>query len=83
MNTASFSRRRFLTRSSQLLGSGLLAGHAGASEKSLPRSETLVQQLYGSLKEEQKKLLCFSWDDPRRLKVDNNWHVTPNAIRIS
>lgn len=81
MNTASFSRRQFLTRSSQALASGLLAGQALAAEKSLPRSETLVQQLYGSLKEEQKKLLCFSWSDPRRLKVDNNWHVTPNAIR--
>lgn len=81
MNTNLSSRRRFLTRSSQALASSFFAGQALAAEKALPRSETLVQQLYGSLKEEQKKLLCFSWSDPRRLKVDNNWHVTPNAIR--
>lgn len=43
-------------------------------------AETLVQQLYGSLKEEQKKEVCFAYDDPLRLKVDNNWHIVKKTI---
>lgn len=81
MKTDRFSRRQFLQRSSQALVSGLIAAPALQAEKVLPRSETLVQQLHGSLKEEQRKILCFGWDDPRRLKVDNNWHITPQKLR--
>ncbi|SKB01285.1 Protein of unknown function [Prosthecobacter debontii] len=85
MNTESFSRRQFLQCSGQALASGLLASPlltaAPASATQAPRGETLVQQLYGSLKEDQKKLLCFGWEDPRRLKVDNNWHITPQKLR--
>lgn len=40
-----------------------------------------MQQLYGSMDEAQRKTLCFAWSDPRRLKVDNNWHITPQKIR--
>lgn len=80
MNTDLSSRRQFLQRSSRALASGLLAIPALQAEKALPKSETLVRQLYGSLKEEQQKLLCFGWEDARRLKVDNNWHITPQKI---
>jgi hypothetical protein len=81
MNTPSLSRRLFLQRSSQALASGLLATPALQAAAAMPRSETLVHQLYSSLKEPQQKLLCFGWDDPRRLKVDNNWHITPQKLR--
>ncbi|QOV92416.1 DUF3500 domain-containing protein [Humisphaera borealis] len=44
-------------------------------------SETLVAQLYGSLKEEQKKILCFPFDHPLRLKVDNNWTIVKQTMK--
>ena len=43
-------------------------------------SETLVQQLYSSLREEQKKVICFPFDHPLRSKVDNNWHIIKQPI---
>ena len=77
------SRRRFLLRSAACLAGSALAPSAGmaAGKAPLPRSETLVRQLHGSLNEEQRRRLCFEWNDPRRLKVDNNWHITPHRLR--
>src|SRR6266487_3643154 len=43
-------------------------------------SETLVAMLFKSLKEEQKKSVCFPFDDPLRSKVDNNWMITDKKI---
>src|SRR5918999_3683360 len=57
----------------------LLAAEEAAA-KVAPASETLVAQLYGSLKEGQKKRLCFPFDHPLRLKVDNNWFITNKGI---
>ncbi len=45
-------------------------------EPARPDSESLAAQLYGSLGEEQRSLLCMPYGHPRRLKVDNNWHVS-------
>lgn len=75
------SRRDFLSRGAQAVAAGLLGQALAEPAKPLVTSETLVQQLYGSLDEVQKKTLCFGWSDPRRLKVDNNWHITPQKIR--
>jgi len=88
MNTASCpdcaplsaSRRSFLKTSA-----GLLAGSAlpiiGA-EPARPKAtgETLVTQLFKSFNEEQKKKLCFGFDDPLRSKVDNNWMIVKDTI---
>jgi len=76
------NRRQFLHTSSQAiaaswLGSSLAADNAPA----MPKSETLVQQLYGSLSETQRAAICLPWDDPLRQKVDNNWHIRPKRIR--
>jgi len=81
MKSDSFSRRQFLQRSSQAFVSGLIAAPVLEAQTAMPRSETLVQQLYGSLRENQQNLLCFGWEDARRLKVDNNWHITPQKLR--
>src|SRR5438445_6019220 len=43
-------------------------------------SETLVATLFKSLKEEQKKSVCFPFNDPLRSKVDNNWMITDKKI---
>lgn len=82
MKMPALSRRQFLQRSGEALGLGLLSSSLPVLGAPTPssKSETLVQQLYGSLKEDQRRLLCFGWDDPRRLKVDNNWHITPQSI---
>jgi hypothetical protein len=44
------------------------------------KSETLVTSFYKSLKEEQRKIICFPSDDPLRLKVDNNWQITKQTV---
>ncbi len=82
MNThpTQLSRRDLLSRSVQAAAAGLL-GPVLAAEKKTATSETLVQQLYGSMDEAQRTALCLPWNHPRRLKVDNNWHITPQKIR--
>jgi hypothetical protein len=73
------SRRRFLTQSTAATLAGLLGHNASAAPSSL--SETLVQQLHKSLTDTQRTSLCLPYDDPLRLKVDNNWHIRPQRIR--
>ena len=79
------SRREFMrttATAAALVGatsSGLIVpGVARAAEAA--SSETLVAQLYGSLTEAQRKGLCFPFDHELRLKVDNNWQITPKSI---
>lgn len=75
------NRRDFLTRGAQAVAAGFLGSAFAAPGSSAATSETLVQQLYGSMDEVQRQKLCFAWADPRRLKVDNNWHITPQPIQ--
>jgi hypothetical protein len=71
------NRRKWLATSTLgLIGSALAEERPTATTA----SETLVSQLHGSLNAEQRMALCFPWSDPRRLKVDNNWHITPKKI---
>ena len=51
-----------------------------AADKANAKSETLVATLYKSFTEEQRKALCFRWDNPLRTDVDNNWHITDYHI---
>ena len=44
------------------------------------KSETLVQQLHKSLTEEQRKAVCFAFNDPKRSLVDNNWQIVPQTV---
>ncbi len=46
----------------------------------MPKSETLVTQLYKSLNEAQRKSVCFKFDDPLRNKVGANWQITKSQI---
>src|SRR5881409_1565276 len=82
------SRRTFLR--STVVGSAAVAAASPFSalavsqaEKAAARkasSETLVAMLFKSLKEEQKKSVCFPFEDPLRSKVDNNWMITDKKI---
>ena len=88
----SISRRGFLHRSGIAgagsvlgLGSALsLADLAAAEEKkkkaAMPRSETLVQQLFTSLSPEQMESVVFPFNDSERLRVENNWHITKQTV---
>jgi Protein of unknown function (DUF3500) len=78
------TRRDFLatTTAAGLAGLSALAFPASALRAGQPKdsrrakSETLVAQLHGSLTPEQKQLMAFSFDDPLRQQVDNNWFIT-------
>jgi hypothetical protein len=67
--------------SAGVLGVSAMPGFSFANEPAVaPRatSETLVAQLYKSLKDEQKKAICFPFDNPLRSDVDNNWFIIKN-----
>jgi hypothetical protein len=48
---------------------------ARAAGTSAAASETLVAQLYKTLKAEQRKAICFPFEHPLRSEVDNNWFI--------
>lgn len=75
------SRRRFLQASSATLAGlalmprGLFAGTSSGNE-----AETVIGELYNSLSEAQRKTICFAINDPVRVRVNPNWHVTKPLI---
>lgn len=84
------NRRQFIsTAAAGVAGVAAVAGMGGAASLALgaekkatgagptasSKGETLVAQLYKSLKEEQKKEVCFEFDNPERMEVDNNWFI--------
>jgi hypothetical protein len=44
-------------------------------------AETAVARFFATLKDEQRKLLCFPFDDPKRSQVQNNWHIVKPTIK--
>lgn len=84
---ANLSRREFV----KVLGTGALAAGAlplvGAAKAvasagptpSAP-AETAVARFYKTLKDEQRKLICFPFDHPLRSKVQNNWAIVKPTI---
>ncbi len=80
---AAVSRRGFLKST---LGAAAVTSLGGvpiigrAAEATKLKSETLVGTLFKSFSEEQRKALCFAWDNPLRTEVDNNWHITDQHI---
>jgi hypothetical protein len=54
---------------------------AAAEPAAAPVGETLVAQLFKSLDEAQRKAICFGFDHPLRLKVDNNWMIVKQSIK--
>src|SRR5579883_2365091 len=43
-------------------------------------AETTVARFYKTLTKEQRKVLCFPFDDPLRSKVGNNWAIVKPSI---
>jgi hypothetical protein len=77
-------RRDFLKVAAAGVAAPILLGSAGghllADDKPGSQPETLVTQLYKSLNDGQKKECAFSFEDPLRQKVDNNWFITKLRI---
>lgn len=72
-------RRSFL-RNGSLAAAALASPYLLRSDTAGTESETLVKTLFDSLSEDQKRPLCFAFDDPLRLKISNNWHITEQRI---
>jgi hypothetical protein len=79
---SSFSRRSFLKSTALLGGSSLLLPSSVFAKPSpQDKSETLAAQLYRSLDDAQRGLICHDFNDPLRAKVDNNWMISRKSIR--
>lgn len=82
--TRALTRRSFLAASAAGLGSSLASGTAAAPAESA--ADKAVKDLYDSLSEPQRKLMCHAWDKPGygkyplRLHVTNNWAVSSMAV---
>lgn len=72
-------RRRFV-KSAALGSAALAAAPLGQAAKKKADTETLVAQLFGSLNDNQKKVVAFPFEHSLREKVDNNWHITKKSI---
>ncbi len=42
--------------------------------------ETAVAEFYGTLTEAQRKIICFPFDDEKRLRISANWRITEPRI---
>lgn len=73
------NRRDFIRRSA-LSGAALAGLPVIGADNSTATSETIVKTLYDSLTEAQRSSLVFTFDDPLRTKISNNWHITEERI---
>ena len=85
MNTHPSTRREFITSASALALAAAASPVLGAPTAALPKSETLVQRLFDTLDEKQRKGMCFPWEHRSangllRSHISNNWRFTPQAI---
>ncbi|MBL6765858.1 MAG: DUF3500 domain-containing protein [Verrucomicrobiae bacterium] len=68
------SRRAFLRAS--LSAAALTATGSIAIPTMTSKGEKLAAELFASLKEGQRKALCFGFDHPLRSRIENNWRIT-------
>jgi len=74
------SRRAFLRSAAAAAIAAPLIPSAMAAPTPKDAPETLVTQLYKSLKDKQREAVCFEFDHALRSKVDANWHITEPQI---
>ncbi len=56
------------------------AGRKDTGPSPTASAETAVARFYKTLTPEQRKLICFPFDDPLRKKVANNWAIVKPKI---
>ena len=64
-----------------ILSTGVLADAPEAGPTPKAPAETAVSRFFATLKDDQRKLLCFPFDDPKRSQVQNNWHIVKPTIK--
>lgn len=74
------TRRQFVGAATATLAVTALPGASARASVNAGASETLAASLFKSLKDEQKKAVCFPFDHPLRSKVDNNWYIVDHKI---
>ncbi len=81
------NRRDFVRRVGGAAMAGGLLPLTGLARPAVARptadkqpAETAVKRLYGTLTSDQKKLICFPFDDPLRTKISANWAITKTKI---
>ena len=75
------SRRGFMkTAAGAAAAAALTKAPVWASTWREEKPEAIAKRFYESLKPEQKELVALPWEDPRRLKVSNNWDIVPQQI---
>ena len=84
MSSNDLNRRDFV-KATAATGAVAIAGMAASLPKAVAKdkpatSETLVQQLESTLTEEQREKCTFSFDDPLRSEINNNWHITKTRL---
>jgi hypothetical protein len=52
----------------------------GSAPKAGAAAETATKRLYDSLSSDQRKVMCFPFDDPLRKKINANWAITKTKI---
>src|SRR4051812_2478289 len=79
---SSTDRRLFLQATAAAVAAATLPierfAYAAPATKSA--AETVAGRLFESLSADQKKAVCFGFDDPLRSKVNANWHITKPTI---
>jgi hypothetical protein len=82
----SVSRRDFVRKVTGVALAGSLLPLAGAPRRAVAApspsgaAETAVKRFYDSLKDEQRKEICFPFDHPLRSKINANWAITKPSI---
>lgn len=81
------TRRDFVRYAAAALGTVPIIGsaaRAAADQKPGPTpansAETATARLYKTLSDEQKNLICFPFDHPKRSQVNNNWAIVKPTI---
>src|SRR5438874_165350 len=85
---ANVSRREFvksvgaaaLAGSAPLVGARRATGADRVGPSPTAPAETAVARFYKALSDEQKKLICFKFNHPKRLQVNNNWAIVKPTI---
>jgi len=80
------SRREFVRKLTGIAVAGSLlpavtsTRRAFAAPTPSSKAETAVKRFYDTLKEEQRKEICFPFDHPLRSKINANWPITKPKI---
>jgi hypothetical protein len=80
------SRREFVRKVTGVALAGSLLPLVGSPRRAVAApstsgaAETAVKRFYDSLKDEQRKEICFPFDHPLRTKINANWAITKPTI---